>query len=161
MWKLYLIILYWTLGSKWVKMNLNTLSSKWHFFVSKSFELICPCPSVISFISLYIGHSLVNNYPLANLPSKDSASHRFFPLSVSTFNYRVWRDFRTSQHIGGLEYIIRSAILCLFSVLFIFSILQYCINPPRSIFTLGHMVWSRRVPPIHQPVCVSIIFKQM
>ena len=88
---------------------------------SKSFKIIWPCRSVRSSISLYIGHSLGNNYPLANLPPRDSACHQFFQQCASNFNYRVWPDFRTSQHIGGLEYIIRSKMCCLFSVLFIFE----------------------------------------
>ena len=36
---------------------------------SKSFKIICPCRCVRTSISQYIGHSLGNNYPLANLPS--------------------------------------------------------------------------------------------
>ena len=86
---------------------------------SKSFKIIFPCRSVRSYISLFIGRTIGISFPLANLPSIESACHQFVPHCVSNFNYRVWRDFRTSQHISGLEYIFRSKTLCLFSVLFI------------------------------------------
>ena len=86
---------------------------------SKSFKIIFPCRTVRSSISLFIGRTLGNCFPLANLPSIESACHQSVPHCVSNFNYRVWRDFRTSQHISGLEYMIRSKTLCLFSVLFI------------------------------------------
>ena len=86
---------------------------------SKSFKIIFPCRSVRSSINLFIGRTLGNSFPLANLPSIGSACHQSVPHCVSNFNYRVWRDFRTSQHISGMEYIIRSKTLCLFSVLFI------------------------------------------
>ena len=75
---------------------------------SKSFKIVCPYRSVRSSVSLYIGQSLGNNYSLANLPPRDRACHQFFLQCLSNFNYRVWHDFRTSQHIGGLEYIIRA-----------------------------------------------------
>ena len=61
----------------------------------KSYKIIFPCKSVKSTISLYIGHSLGNNYLLANRPSIQSACHQFAPRCVSNFNY-VWRDFPTS-----------------------------------------------------------------
>ena len=37
------------------------------------------------------------NYPLIDLPSRDSACQQFFPQCVSNFDYRVWRDFWTSR----------------------------------------------------------------
>ena len=85
---------------------------------SKSFEIIIPCRGVRSSISLFVGRTLGNSFPLANLPSIESASHQSVQHCVSNFNYKVWHDFWTSQHIS--EYIIRSKILCLFSVIFFF-----------------------------------------
>ena len=107
----------------------------------------------------YIGRSLGNNYHLKNLPSIDSAWRQFVLQCASNFNYRVWRDFRTSQHISGLEYTIPSKCFLLFSVFFL--ILQHYIRPLRPIINLGHMVWSRRAQSVHQPVRISYIFKQM
>ena len=86
---------------------------------SKSFKIIFPCRSVRSSISLFIGRTLGNSFLLANLSPIESACHQSVPHCVSNFNYRVWRYFRTSQHISGLEYIIRSKMLCLLSLLFI------------------------------------------
>ena len=44
-----------------------------------------------------------------------------------------------TQHVSGLEYIIRSKILYLFSLLFIIESYKYCIRPPRSI--LLSVIW--------------------
>ena len=95
---------------------------------------------VRSSISLFVGRTLGNSFPLANLPSIESACHQSVPHCVSNFNYKVWRDFWTSQHIN--EYIIRSKILCLFSVLFIVE--SYNIIFIHHISFLLSVIWYNR-----------------
>ena len=48
-----------------------------------------------------------------------NACSQFVAHCASDFNCRLWRNLRTSEHIGRLEYIICSNISYLFSVLFI------------------------------------------
>ena len=107
-----------TLEPKYAPYNGRSFSDHWvdSYDESKSFKIIFP---VEVWDHLFIGRTLGNSFPLANLPPIESACHQSASHCISNFNYSVWRDFRTSQHISGLEYIIRSKTLCLFSVLFI------------------------------------------
>ena len=109
-----------TLEPKYAPYTGPSFSDHWvdSYDESKSFKIIFPCRSVWSSISLFIGRTLENSFLLVNLPSIKSACPQSVPHCVSNFNYRVWRDFWTSQNISGLEYIIRPKTLCLFSVLF-------------------------------------------
>ena len=147
-----------TLEPKYAPYTGRSFSDHWVdlYDESKSYKIICPSRSVRSFISLFIGRTIGNSFPLANLPSIESACHQSAPHCVSNFNYRVWRDFRTHKWFG-IHNPFQNFVF-IFSVIHCW-ILQYCIRPPHSIFTLGHMAWSQRTLLDHQPVWISIIFK--
>ena len=129
---------------------------------SKSFTIIFICRSVRLSISLYIAPSLGKSHPLANIPSIRQCMSPVCPTLCIKFQLQslAWLA-NQSIHTWAEIYHPYESFVFIFSVIHCWILIQYCIRPPRSIFTRGHMVWSWWAPYVHQPVCVSIIFKQM
>ena len=58
-----------------------------------------------------------------------NACRQFVAHCASTFNCRLWRNFRTGEHTSRLEYIICSDIfLPIFSSIHCWILIQYCIR---------------------------------
>ena len=131
-----------TWGAKYASYTGRSFSDHWidSHDESNSFKIIFPCRNVRSYITLFIGRTLGNSFPLANFPSIENACHQFCPTLCIKFQLQslTWLSNDSPHKWVGI-YNPSPNLVFIFSVIHCW-IFRYCIRPVRSIFTLGYMV---------------------
>ena len=133
-----------TLEPKYASYTRLSFSDHWvdSHDESKSFKIIFPCRNVRSYIGLFVWCTLGNSFPVANLPSIESACHQFCLTLCIKFQLQSLMWFwKESTHKWVGIYNPFQNFLFIFSVIHCW-IFQYCIRPPRSI--LLSVIWYDR-----------------